>query len=242
MDQVGAEGRGVLRLCSRKFSRSGEFEMTESTNPRAWVFVSHSSKDLARVRRVRNYLERKGASPILFHLRALQDPEDFWPLIKKEIAAPNFFLYCESPAAAASEWVQREREVVEAVRREVRIGHVHVDRPDVDKDGLNSVVDDSRLPFLCTQGSSGGAAILKALNEAGFRVFRESWSQRIDTYLDRDLNVFDRSAFPRPESQPAVQEGWVVAFLSGSASRDLRELEMAGAVPCSFPSRSTNSP
>ena len=129
MDQVGAEGRGVLRLCSRKFSRSGEFEMTKSTNPRAWVFVSHSSKDLARVRQVRNYLERKGASPILFHLRALQDPEDFWPLIKKEIAARNFFLYCESPAAAASEWVQREREVVEAVRREKSADRARPRRP-----------------------------------------------------------------------------------------------------------------
>ena len=75
---------------------------------------------------------------------------------------------------------------------------------------------------------------LKALNEAGFRVFRESWSQRIDTYLDRDLNVFDRSAFPRPESQLAVQEGWVVAFLSGSASRNLRELEMAGVLGAMF--------
>jgi hypothetical protein len=36
-----------------------------------WVFVSHASADLAKVRQVRNFMEEHGAAPILFHLKAL---------------------------------------------------------------------------------------------------------------------------------------------------------------------------
>jgi hypothetical protein len=34
----------------------------------AWIFVSHASADLKMVRQARNYLEDKGAAPLLFHL------------------------------------------------------------------------------------------------------------------------------------------------------------------------------
>src|SRR5262249_6395388 len=106
--------------------------------PHAWIFVSHSSEDLAHVRRVRNYMEEQGASPLLFHLRALQHPGEFWPLIKREIAARNFFLYCQSHAAAKSPWVKKERAAVRAISksRKVRIGSVQVDRPEIDRKGL----------------------------------------------------------------------------------------------------------
>ncbi len=34
----------------------------------AWIFVSHSNKDLEAVRRIRNEVENRGANPILFFL------------------------------------------------------------------------------------------------------------------------------------------------------------------------------
>jgi hypothetical protein len=86
-----------------------------STNYRAWVFVSHSSKDLVQVRQVRNYLEERDASPILFHLLALQAPEEFWPLIDREI---------EARMGQARAWHGQ------APRREVRSGAYRAD-PDV---------------------------------------------------------------------------------------------------------------
>jgi hypothetical protein len=61
------------------------------------IFVSHSSKDLVRVRQVRNYLEESDASPISFHLLALQAPEEFWPIIDREIEARNFFPLLRQP-------------------------------------------------------------------------------------------------------------------------------------------------
>lgn len=99
-----------------------------------WVFVSHASADLERVREVRNFMEKNGAGPILFHLRSLTKPEQFWPLIEGEIEARDFFLLCDSAAAQQSEWVQREREAVERIRqsRPIRIGRVSVDSPEID--------------------------------------------------------------------------------------------------------------
>ncbi len=67
-------------------------------NYHAWIFVPHASDDLQRYES-RNYLESKGASPLLFHLKALSQPEEFWPIIEREIAARNFFLYCQSAIA-----------------------------------------------------------------------------------------------------------------------------------------------
>ena len=64
--------------------------MSEPSEPH-WIFVSHSSADLKQVRVVRNYLEDRNSAPLLFHLKSLSNPEEFWPLIEKEIWARNFF-------------------------------------------------------------------------------------------------------------------------------------------------------
>src|ERR1044072_5280946 len=111
-----------------------------------WVFVSHSSADLIKVRQVRNFMEERNAGPILFHLRALSDPESFWPLIEQEISARNFFLLCDSEAARASPWVQREWETVRKIANEraIRVGRIDLDQdqPDFDRLGRIDLVQD----------------------------------------------------------------------------------------------------
>ena len=52
----------------------------------AWVFVSHSHRDLEKVREIRNYLESKGRNPLLFYLKCLGDNDARLPeLIRDEI-------------------------------------------------------------------------------------------------------------------------------------------------------------
>jgi hypothetical protein len=51
----------------------------------AWVFVSHSNRDLADVRRVRNELESQSANPILFILKCVEDHHELDALIEREI-------------------------------------------------------------------------------------------------------------------------------------------------------------
>ena len=114
------------------------------------------------MRQVRNYLEESDASPILFHLLALQAPEEFWPIIDREIEARNFFLYCDSQSASASEPVQRERRVVAEVakRRPIRIGHVRVDQPELDRAGLEFLLSENpRLPLVRVARPRSRAAI-----------------------------------------------------------------------------------
>jgi hypothetical protein len=80
----------------------------------AWIFVSHSHLDVEAVRRIRNEFERLDANPILFFLKAMteENREELDVLIKREIAARNFFVLCDSKNARESDWVRREQDYV----------------------------------------------------------------------------------------------------------------------------------
>ena len=75
---------------------------------KAWIFVSHSVRDLEQVRNIRNELERRGAEPLLFFLKALGEAEELRILLTREIEARTFFLLCDSVNARDSTWVQEE--------------------------------------------------------------------------------------------------------------------------------------
>ncbi len=176
----------------------------------AWIFVSHASDDLQRVREVRNYLESKGASPLLFHLMALSDPEEFWPIIEREIAARNFFLYCQSAVAEEREWVRRERAAVDAAskKRPIRIDSVQVDAPELDLNKLDAFLAKTRVfPSFSYPDREIVRPFLVTMARAGFQVF-----------MLQDLASGTR--WPdtiRSELEAAARNGWVVVFLSRAA-------------------------
>ena len=83
----------------------------------AWIFLSHSSNDIEKVRKVRNAFEEYGHNPLAFHLRCMQTTtkkgkEELDELIKREIDARQWFVFCESPSAAVSPYVKMEREYI----------------------------------------------------------------------------------------------------------------------------------
>ncbi len=82
-----------------------------------WIFVSHSSLDLEKVREIRNYLEEKGAGPLLFHLKCIEKDENLFQLLEKEIEARAFFLLCDSENAQNSSFVQREWQIASSQMR-----------------------------------------------------------------------------------------------------------------------------
>ena len=84
-----------------------------------WIFVSHSNLDIDAVYKVRNELESRRHHPLLFFLRCLSDTEELDGLITREIEARDFFLYCDSPNARASSWVQRELAFIRALPNRV---------------------------------------------------------------------------------------------------------------------------
>jgi hypothetical protein len=86
----------------------------------AWVFVSHSHRDLEKVREIRNYLESKGRNPLLFFLKCLGDDDARLPeLIRDEIEARDWFILCDSQNARTSKYVAQEIELVKALEGKV---------------------------------------------------------------------------------------------------------------------------
>lgn len=77
-----------------------------------YIFISHSHYDIDKVRPIRNYLESIGAEPILFFLKSKTDADEIEQLIKDEIDARVWFIYCRSSNAEMSTWVKKEREYV----------------------------------------------------------------------------------------------------------------------------------
>ena len=80
---------------------------------RKTIFLSHSSKDIDKVRQIRNILETLDYEPLLFYLQCLDDDnENLEHFIKKEIEARNIFIYCKSENSDNSVWVQKELEYI----------------------------------------------------------------------------------------------------------------------------------
>lgn len=78
-----------------------------------WIFLSHSSHDIQKVRMVRNEFERLGHNPLAFHLRCLttetvEGRKELDSLIKREIDARELFVFCDSPDSEKSENVAFE--------------------------------------------------------------------------------------------------------------------------------------
>jgi len=87
-------------------------------NGGCWIFLSHASKDISKVRMIRNEFEKMGQNPLAFHLKCMDNQyveteEELWKLIYREIDAREWFVYCKSPAAEGNDNVLRERNYIE---------------------------------------------------------------------------------------------------------------------------------
>lgn len=81
-----------------------------------YFFISHSHKDIEKVRIVRNTIEESFYNePILFFLKCLEDDNEITSLLKREIDARLWFIYCNSKNADASKYVQEERKYVQSL-------------------------------------------------------------------------------------------------------------------------------
>jgi hypothetical protein len=96
-------------------SRSGDADDSQG----AWIFLSHSHRDIEQVRWVRNLLEDRGHNPLMFFLKGIDDDSELDYLIRREIEARDWFLLCDSENARASRWVQAETEFIKSLEGKV---------------------------------------------------------------------------------------------------------------------------
>lgn len=85
---------------------------------KVYIFVSHSHYDIEKVRVIRNYLEEIGTEPILFFLKSKTDANEITQLIKDEIDARLWFIYCRSENSENSKWVATELEYIKETNKE----------------------------------------------------------------------------------------------------------------------------
>ena len=108
-----------------------------------WIFLSHSSADIKKVRQIRNEFEKCGHNPLAFHLKCLNDDteegkKELSDLIIREIDSREWFVFCESPDASKSEYVQMEKDHI------LKTGKVNIWSVDMSKpiDEILSLVRD----------------------------------------------------------------------------------------------------
>lgn len=98
-----------------------------------WIFLSHSSKDIEKVRLIRNEFEKYGKNPLAFHLKCLntdsqEGKQEVMNLIHREIEARDWFVYCNSSNAMNSEFVIDERNYVKNLsKRNLKIFDINLD-------------------------------------------------------------------------------------------------------------------
>ena len=81
--------------------------------PKEYWFISHSHLDIEKVRIVRDVIEEIFFyEPILFFLKCLSDENEITDLIKREINARIWFVYCDSFNARRSQYVRHEVEYI----------------------------------------------------------------------------------------------------------------------------------
>ena len=101
-----------------------------------WVFLSHSNKDFNKVKDLRNRLETRSYKPLLFFLKCLDDDDEIFELIKREISVRDRFILCRSKNSLQSKWVEKEINYIKSLGRPYEI--INIDGPDTEiNDALN---------------------------------------------------------------------------------------------------------
>jgi len=162
------------------------------------------------MREVRNCLEEYGAAPLLFHLISLTKPEEFWPLIEREIAARNFFLLCDSKNARGSEWVSRKREAIRkySATKPIRVGRTDLDTPEIDRAGLQKFVKNTKVFFI----GDHALPISAVLTSFGFQMiggvkFSSTGLERLGDGSQMSVDMLDTFRY-------SVTKGWVLVALT----------------------------
>jgi hypothetical protein len=82
-----------------------------------YVFLSHSHYDFDKVCRLRNLLEAEGFKPLMFFLKAFENPKFepmLKPILKEEIYKRDLLILCSSENSEMSDWVKFEEDHIKS--------------------------------------------------------------------------------------------------------------------------------
>lgn len=156
---------------------------------RKTIFLSHSNKDIEKVRKIRNILESLEYEPLLFYLKCLDDDNNtLEEFIEKEIEARNCFIYCQSENSEKSAWVQKELEYIRNFDSK-RLFTINIDKPLQQTfvqllQSITNIIKKNRVFISCSHAEPDktfGNFIEKVLIQNGYDVVR---FKMIDTQKD----------------------------------------------------------
>jgi hypothetical protein len=179
----------------------------------AWIFVSHSNRDIEKVREIRNELERRGHNPVLFFLKCMDateaDDRLLWQLIEREIKAREWFVLCDSPNARNSAAVLREMELVRSMEREGKVVEI------VNLDGdlpmeFQKVISISKRATVFLSYAQADASVAARIRQALVKHDYRVWTVE-DLQPGSDWASETRTAL-----EEAAKHGFVLVLLSHS--------------------------
>lgn len=175
-----------------------------------WIFLSHSSRDIMKVRIIRNEFEKHGQNPLTFHLRCLnadteEGRKELDSLIKREIDAREWFVFCESEAAANSEYVQMEKAYIIASGKK-KIWSIDMTLP-IEKliDKVNDICTQIKVYISHRKRKYNVAHMLEEeLVKRDFDVWTDNWLTPGEQFQQKMSK----------EIEEAAQYGFLVAIIS----------------------------
>jgi hypothetical protein len=157
----------------------------------AWIFLSHSHHDYDKVALVRNYLEQQEHHPLMFFLKCLNDDQEVDGLIRREIAARSWFVFCDSANSRGSTWVNSELNIINGLSDKTYTV-VNLDDETRDLESQLFAITHKASVYVCYSrfDLEAARAIQATLRDNDFGVFSdldllpgEDWSQRVDTEI-----------------------------------------------------------
>lgn len=190
-----------------------------------YIFVSHSHRDIEKVRVIRNRLEDAGFEPLCLYLKCMEKDEEIKELLKREIDAREWFLFLDSKNSRSSEWVTYERDYINKTNSK-KIITVNLDDDEAVKNAVNTLIGNLRVYISYSHKDMQIAKrISDHLKEKDYRVFFDEGlvvgSDWIDT-LKQNISE-------------TTQGGCFLLLLSESSANSkyvLRELQYAISINC----------
>lgn len=167
-------------------------------NGNIYVFLSHSHHDYDKVSRLRNILEEEGFKPLMFFLKAFDNPKYkhlLEPIIKEEIDQRQRFILCRSENTKDSKWVKFEEDYIKSKKRAYEI--VDLESPiDVQQSAIRNYRRRTRVFTSYPRSLSQIVSNLHSkLQDSGFVPFVDSLDIKLgSSFVETIKNNIDKAA------------------------------------------------
>lgn len=191
-----------------------------------WIFLSHSSQDIDKVRIIRNEFEKHLHNPLAFHLKCLNadTPEgkhELDTLIKREIDSREWFVFCESPSASRSEYVQMEKDYILKQGKQ-NVWSINMSLSvDAILEKIKEICTLIKVYILCAH--SDGHEVYKQLSNALIEKDFDVWNSEQNILSDAEIYTDIRNII-----QKTAEYGFVVVLITDAFMTSkccLQELE-----------------